>query len=369
MMYLRLVSHHGSFKLHRSPAPSAEGKISGRNASDLDIQRGVDGSNGEELRAFYLAMQVLIEGQRRQGHTVELLTTTGVRDVKTGVRRVADYLELYRHASVVLVRKNKTKRNKDEMTQYNELNELLRTVFEPIKVKLGLPAVNPSEYSYTVPATLIPAVRSSTLKGHLESLVTHGALTTCKFEKTKGRLQRDYPDIPDVIEKIIAGMELTKSRDHLSAISFNDSKGQLLVSIVNVTGDLLQMEGYKFLRLIEEHGNDKGGWLSLGKLDRKEEWLPDPLIKFNKESSGEIIAHYSATESSLEVQCRVTDKRSSKTEPSAQALFIIDQDYLVCLYVAIMRLKEDKQNFERLREIAETKEVADMRKIEADLFD
>jgi hypothetical protein len=145
--------------------------------------------------------------------------------------------------------------------------------------------------------------------------------------------------------------------------------GQLLVSIVNVGGDLLQIEGYKLLRLIDEHENDQGGWLSIGKLDKQGDWLPDPLVKLNKETTGELVARYIAKESFLQVRCRTTDRKTSKTGESVRASFILDQDYLVCLYVAIMRLRHDKQRFEELREQAETKPVANLADLEADLFD
>lgn len=362
MMFFRIVPHHDSFKLYRSPAPLDNSEVSGDEVSALDIQRGVDNSSDKNLQAFYLSMQVLLEGERRQRRTLELLTTTGVRDVKTGVRSAAEYLEIYRYAAIVRDRKNKAKRNKSEMATFNDLNQMLRTVFQPIKEKLGLPSVNPSEYSYKVPDSVVTAVRSNTCKGYLKSLVTYGVLTKYKFDKVISRLEHDFPD---EAENIIAGIRTTESRDHLSAISFNDNNGQLLVSIVNVTGDLLRLEGYKLIRLVEEHNE----WLSLGFLERKGDWLPDPFIQFNKELSGEIVARYSALESCFEVKCRTTDKKSNKTGISAQAVFIVDQDYLVCLYIAILRLKNDKSRFEELREIADTKVVANMADLEADFFD
>lgn len=355
-MYFRIIPADGSFKLHRSPELSEGEGITGRTVAFGDIQSGVDNSNDNELRAFYLAMQVLMVGEKRQVHTIEVMTTAGVRDVKTGVKTVADYLEIYRYPVIVRLRGYKEKRTGIVMDNYNGLIDQLKIVFEPIKVNtLRFPAINPSEYSYTVPDALLAAV-SPDCKNFLKSFVTR-TITSREFEKTQAKLLAEYPDDA---EKVTAGMKATESRDHLSAISFNDKGGQLLVTIVNVKGDLVQMEGYKFLRLIEAHDNGKGGWLGLGELDREKEWMPEPLIKFNKEKIGELRARYSALNSCIHVQRLEKGKNDSEGKEKEQALFIIDQDYLVCLYVAIVRLKNDKQKFERLREIAETKEIINM---------
>lgn len=367
MMYYRIVPHRNSFCLHRSPDPTEERKVAGRRVSDTDIQNGIDNGSDEEMRAFYLAIQVLIVGDQQQRTTIDRLSASTVNNIRTGVKCPADYLEKYRYSAIVSARNYGAKRNKKEMAIYDELNDLLRTVFEPIKAKLRLPLVNMSEYSFTVPETLVTAIQLVSCKNYLKSLVTYGAITEYTYEKVMSKLHRDYPD---KAEQIITEMDKTKSRAHLSAISFNDSNGQLVVSMVNVKGDLLHLEGYKFLRLIEEHDNGKGGWLSLGFLERKETWLPEPLLKLNKEKAGEIVARYSAPESYFDVKCRViSDNKTNSMDIAVQAQFIIDQEYLVCLYVAIMKLKTDKQRFEELREKAETKEVVNMANLEADLFD
>jgi len=355
-MYFRIIPADGSFRLHRSPELSECEEISGRTVALVDIQSGVDNTNDKELQAFYLAIQVLMVGEKRQANTVKVLTTAGVRDVKTGVKTVADYLEIYRYPAIVRQRDYKAERTGIEMDNYNELIKQLKTVFEPIKLNtLRLPAVNPSAYSYTVPDALLTVVTPD-CKKYLKSFVTR-TITSREFEKIKTDLLLEYPD--DAI-MVTESMKKTECPDHLSAISFNDKGGQLLVTIVNVKGDLIQMEGYKFLRLIEAHDNGKGGWLGLGDLDREKEWMPEPLIKFNKEKTGEFRARYSARNSCIYAQHMVREKNDKESKEGQKSLFIIDQDYLVCLYVAIVRLKNDKQKFERLREIADTKEILDM---------
>lgn len=362
MMYYRVVPDISCFRLHGSPDPREDLKIKGRMVSQSAIEGGVDDGTDEELQTFFLAIQVLLAGERQQRSTVELLTATSTRNIKTDVKSAADYLEIYRYPVIVRNRKKRAERKEDEMTKYDELTELLCTVFAPIKEKLRLPVVNKSAYSFTVPDSLVIAITKNECKNYLKSLLTYGTITEYVFDKIVEKVKREYPDNA---EKIITEIEKTRTHDHLSAISFNDSGGQLVVSIVNVHGDQLQLEGYKFLRLIEEHDNEKGGWLSLGFLERKETWLPEPLLKFNKEKSGELVARYSAQDSCLDVKCR---GGASNSGISAQARFIIEQDYLVCLYVAILKLKNDKQRFEGLRELAETKEVTNMAGLEEDLF-
>lgn len=368
-MHFIILPDKDTFKLHRAYLLD-KGKTMVRSVFSGDMESVIDRADDVELKRFYLAIQVLIEGERKQRYTVQQLTTSGSRNVKTWVKRVADYLEIYRYPAIVRQRKNKAKRKKSEMVMYNQLDELLRSAFLPIKQLLRFPDENPSEYSYHVPASVLTSVSDSSCKNYLESFKTYGFLSSSRAQKVFSRLRRDYAGIPGGVEAVIEGIIATASHDHLSAISFGDSKGQLIVSIVNVNGDLLQMEGYKFLRLVEEHDNTHGGWLSLGGLDREKEWLPVPNIKFNKQTTGEIIARYVAADSCIDAKCRVIDEKNSNiTKSSGQALFVIDQDYLICLYVAIVRLKNDKKRFEDLREMAEMKNVTGMDVLEAAFFD
>lgn len=365
-MYYRIISNPEGFKLHRSSVPEDGERVRGKYVSDREIDSGALNPANEDLRRFFLAIQVLLAGEKQQRVTIERITTTGAHDVKTGVKFAADYLEIYLYPDIVRKRKYGAKRKKQDMEKYDELIALLGTALAPIKEALRLPAINPAEYCYTVPATILVSNIPLGCKNYLKSLVTYGVLTDYKAVKVFSRLERDFPE---QAANIIAAMKETASRDHLSAVSFNDASGQLLVSVVNVSGDLLQLEGYKFLRLIEEHGNDQGGWLSLGNLERKGDWLPDPCLKFNKETSGEIVARYYAPETCLEVKLRTTEGKTGKTGISGQALFILDQEYLLCLYIAIMRLKNDKRRFEELREVAETKKISNIADLEDDLFE
>lgn len=172
-------------------------------------------------------------------------------------------------------------------------------------------------------------------------------------------LRRDFAQEADII---IDGIQ--KSREHLSAISLNSTDGQLVVSIVNQRGDMVSMEGWKLLRLLEEHDTQ----LELGTLDRRGNWEPKPILALNNNSRGTIFAVYTAKDSTLRVICRqdtITNAGQTRKGTSDKAVFILDQDYLVSMYLAIAQLKHDKQRFEELREAAEARKAVNIE----DLYD
>jgi len=311
-------------------------------------------------RAFMLATAVLTSGERHQREVVRRKTAPGTRNIKMLIRPPPEYA-LETHDSKILIKLSKgSKVNKKELMQYNELTNLIRETLTPIKQRLNLPAANPVMYSYIVPDALVGTV-SKPCQEFLKRVRTQGMLTEKRLAELQAKLSVDFPDES---EMVIAKIIQTKSREHLSAISLNSMDGQLVVSIVNQRGDLLSMEGWKLLRLVDEHGTP----LNLGELGRTGSWQPEPLITLNGNRSGELIGVYTAADSTIQVVCReekVNAKGTVAKGTPDRAAFILDQDYLVSLYVAIAQLKEDKQRFEQLREEAEARKAVNV----DDLFD
>lgn len=311
-------------------------------------------------RAFMMAAAVLTSGERHQRVLIQRKTATGTRNIKVSTRPPPEYaLETYDTKIIIKLRKG-TKLSKKELMQYDELTNLIRETFAPIKQKLNLPATNPVMHSYTIPDPLLKTV-SKPCQDYLKRVRTQGMLTEKRLAELQAKLTADFPDeAVMLIDKITE----TKSREHLAAISLNSKNGQLVVSIVNQRGDLLSMEGWKLLRLIDEHGTP----LNLGDLGRTGSWQPEPLLALNGNRNGELIGVYTADDSTIQIVCR-EEKHNAKGAVSKgtpdRAAFILDQDYLVSLYVAIAQLKEDKQRFEQLREEAEAKKAINV----DDLFD
>lgn len=311
-------------------------------------------------RAFMMATAMLTSGERHQRELIQRKTATGTRNIRVSTRPPPEYVLVTYDPTVINNLRMGGKLSKKEQMQYDELTDLIREILTPIKQRLNLPATNPVPHSYTISDTLIATVNKP-CQAFLKRVRTQGMLTEKRLAELQGKLRADFPD---EAENLITKITDTKNRGHLAAISLNSKDGQLVVSIVNQRGDLLSMEGWKLLRLINEHGTP----LNLGELGRMGSWQPEPLLALNGNRSGELIGVYIADDSTIQIVCRdekVNAKGTVAKGTPDRAAFILDQDYLVSLYVAIAQLKEDKQRFEQLREEAEAKKAVNV----DDLFD
>lgn len=311
-------------------------------------------------RAFMLATAVLTSGERHQRELIRRKTATGTRNIKVSTRPPPEYALETHYTEIIIKLRKGSKLSKKEYMQYDELTTLIRETLTPIKQRLNLPATNPVMHSYTVPDILVSSV-SKPCQEYLKRVRTQGMLTEKRLAELQSKLTSDFPD---EAETAVNKITETKSREHLAAISLNSKDGQLVVFIVNQRGDLLSLEGWKLLRLINEHDTP----LNLGELGRTGSWQPEPLLALNGNRSGELIGVYTADDSTIQVVCReekVNAKGAVAKATPDRAAFILDQDYLVSLYVAIAQLKEDKQRFEQLREEAEAKKAVNV----DDLFD
>ena len=100
------------------------------------------------------------------------------------------------------------------------------------------------------------------------------------------------------------------------------------------SNSLLTLEAAKLLMLLRR----KGEPLSLGQLDNRGGWMPDPLVKFGNHKVGEILAMYTADDSVLHAACRrevTNNKADVKHETLDKTVFVIDQTFLLCLFVTL----------------------------------
>jgi hypothetical protein len=185
----------------------------------------------------------------------------------------------------------------------------------------------------------------------------YGVLTEYRFQEVVSKELK--AKFPDEAEALIARIVATGNRNHLAALSIDSKDGQLAVSVVNQRGDLFTLEGWKLLKLVEKHGDA----LTLGNLDRKGDWQREPVLRLNNNRSGEILAVYTANDSTLHVVCRQetpSGQGKTRTGTPDRAAFMLDQTYLTAIYVAILQLKEDKVRFEELREAAEARKAVNI---------
>lgn len=324
----------------------------------LSLRDLTAGLNDETLdpdgRQFLLATAALISGEAHQRRSLERLIAPGTRNIRLVVLGTAEYIEETFFPGEGAERRKLRRRTKSMDADFARILGLLSELLPPIKRELGfpIPEMNPSEFTFIIPDDLIDHVQDVACREYLQKIGTGRLLTVPQIVKLQSRLERDWSD---EAEDIMGAIAQTQSREHLSAISLNTSKdGHRVVSVVNVRGDMVALEDWKFLQLIRRHGES----LSLGQLDRRGGWLPEPVLKFNDNKVGEVLGRYTASDSTLHMRCRKDTSIGNgrvKTDPVDHANFVIDQDYLVCLYIAISQLREQAARFDQLREQAEVK--------------
>ncbi|MBC8017460.1 MAG: hypothetical protein H7X83_02925 [Verrucomicrobia bacterium] len=226
--------------------------------------------------------------------------------------------------------------------------DLYNQAMAPVKAELGFPPTIEEQYSFTIPEEVIKGA-SEGCQAYLKRTIPHGVMTANQYRQIKEQLTSDFPDEAGAI---IAKIKGRPTGDYLSAISIGSKDGQLTVSIVNTRSQLLTMEGWKFLELIKNHGEP----ICLGDLDRKGSWEAEPILTFSNNRAGEVSAVYTANDSTIRVVCRRehSNQNGSKYTPD-KAAFALDQDYLLCLYMAVLQLKHNKSRFDELCEQAATK--------------
>lgn len=332
-----------------------------RALSPRDLVAGMyDESQTLEYRQFFLAGAALTRAEAVQRRFLERITARGTRNIRLNLFVVAEYIEETIAPGEARSRRLERKKGVIDM-EFMKIIELFREVIPPIKIAMRFPELNPAAFTYTLTEEVIESVPDPACQSYLRKVKVGRLLTENQLGKLKDRL---FEDFPDFMPQVIGDINLTASREHLSALSLGSKDGHSIVSIVNVQGQIVTMEDWKFLKLIGEHGKV----YSLGQLDRRGGWLPEPLVKMNYNKVGEVIATYTADDSVLHVHCRQetsTGKGRIQVEVADRAEFVLDQDLLLCTYITLSQMRQESERFDRLRENAELKVAVNV----DDLFD
>ena len=313
------------------------------------------------LRHFYLAATVLTSAEAHNRRLIERMTATGTRNIQLRAYSLNAFISKTVEAHC---RDDARLEDREEALNvaFQDILQFLGDLLTQVRAELEFPADgNPAEVTYTLTDEIIELADDPDCQAYLRGAKVGRLLTIAQFERVKRRVTRDCPS---TAETIIAKIEATVSREHLSAVSLNTTRdGQMVVSMVNVHGDLLAMEAWKFLQLIRPPRREP---LSIGRLDNRGGWLPEPLVRFGNNKVGEILALYTANDSVLHAFCRQevnTAGGGTRQDFLDKAVFVLDQDFLICLYITLTQLREQAERFQQLREQAEVKVALDVGKI------
>jgi hypothetical protein len=238
--------------------------------------------------------------------------------------------------------------------EIQKLNQLLNTSLEALKKELNLPPGNPRAVCYRLTEEMFDQVQDADFKQVLERFVASTGIPnperdgTLLYPHDLQRLTETVGgDFPELWKELEGKITATESREHLSALSLTAGKipGQTYIALASTRGDSLTLESWKFTLLLEQHEKPR----KLADLKEVRRRDSDSLFAFNRHEQGEVLAQFDARESTLRVICRNTEKDAI----DGRADFLVDIDYLLCLYIALKRLREDHERFTRLKEEAD----------------
>lgn len=227
-------------------------------------------------------------------------------------------------------------------TKYS-IHQLLREALAPIKAELGFPEHNPARQFYYITDEVVACADDPSCQQYLDQQAALGPIAVDGLEKLEEKLAQVYPaDVAHVIK----ALKKTKTREPLALISLEMRKGTRLITLVNQDGALLQMDDTRLIELMRQPGTP----LLLAYHTKQDPVAyKERTVVFKNNVTGRIIAKLLPDSSRINVVCL----EEERDEPIDKGSFIVDADYLICLYVVLERLRDDAEQYRRMKERAE----------------
>jgi len=230
------------------------------------------------------------------------------------------------------------------MEKDEDFDQIVSETLGPIKVQLGLPAVNPVALAYPISDSVLSRSTTPDCEFYLKTLAVDGPVYSWQFDQVCQELREKYPTDA---EAVIQSLEKNKTREHLSALSLIAKGRESTVTVVNPGGRILTMQARKFEALIEHGGKNK----LLGVIGAKNHDFASTTVELTTAiKKGEVIARY-ATKTSI---LHVAILNESDREVGDATTFVLDGDSVVCVYLAVRRQRLDPYRLEQLLDKAET---------------
>ena len=282
---------------------------------------------------FLLACMVLASGEYEQRHRLKKKL-----DPKT-VYAKQNVLTCTAYARITLKKGGEYKK----METMQSLKQVLSDALKPVRERLNLPAENPAGLFYAITDEVIASVDGPECQLYLERQGALGSITEKRFIELETELMARFPDDADFA---IKALKKTKTREPLSLISLDVRKGIRLVSLVNPDGGLLQMDASRFMELLS-HPNTP----LLLAFHTKQDPVAykDRPVVFNNNVTGRVVAKFMPDRSRITVLCLQEDRDDLQDK----ADFILDADYMVCLFIVLERLRDDEVEYRRMKEKAD----------------
>lgn len=286
--------------------------------------------------AFLLVYAVVQAGERRQRPAICRKIDPRKRNVQLGVATVEQYLSQFIEGAAP--REPKSARENMKI----ELNEKLTEALRGIRADIGFGSAQASQHTYQVTEDAVAATSDPALQRTLRHYVTLGDLSDFKLQQLQDFLEKDHPQDSAAVLKVV---KATQSREHLSALSLHSIEEKLQVTIVNAQGQRLTLPEHKFRDLLTHPDS--------ARLLHTYTWGDQKSKKvdfvFSGDTNGKVVGCLTTAACRLDV-VRVDEKTLAHYD---RARFVLDLDYICCVYVVLHRIRADRERFDRLLEQAE----------------
>jgi len=289
-------------------------------------------------RDIFLVAGLVQEGERLQRGLVQRKLKKGTRNIRNKTGRPVRLLGWALEPDLMA-----TKNRKEKNRMLGEVKEELHGVVQGICEEVGISGGLPAPDSYVITPEVIAVADEAGCADYFEDIEGQRFLPH-DLAKIEAAIKAQCPD---AAEKVCNALRLTKNRDHLSMISLEPSKeGGLFVIVMDPKGHHLKVEAKRFVEMVNDNGESKRLFAFPKQGDRE-------VIEssFNDRKEGEVIGRISTSPMVLEVACCVGN--GSTRNVVDKALFYLDPEYLLCLWMVLNRISADEQRYQKLKAKAE----------------
>lgn len=220
-----------------------------------------------------------------------------------------------------------------------QLDEMVKTACGQVEWRGEVP----SRYSYVVTEDVQDVAEDSGCLDYFKPIAGQRFFEP-DLQKMEADLRAKYPEAAD---EVMAALRATKTDEHLSMISLAaDEQGALFVTLVDPKGHHLKVEASRFVEMIDSHDQPR----RLQVFPPRGHRQPVPFA-FNDNSEGEIVGKFMPEQMKLDVVCCQAQGQYSNVLD--RAWFYVDAEYLLCLWVVLCRLEQDKSKYTQLKSMAE----------------
>ncbi len=284
-------------------------------------------------KIFVFAYAAVSSGERFQRVTIRRKVDRKTRNIKLRVEPAAQFLNF-------LLKEAKQNWSKEERRRKMKvLDDEFAEAMGFMRQKLGLGGAKPPSFTYRVTDDAAAATGDMELQKILRTKVTEGSLSEKQRYQLKRFLEEGYP--LDA-EAVMTAVRATQSREHISAISLKSIDGKQQVTIVNAEGQRLTILEHKFRDLLKHPDSDR----LLHKYTWQDSKSREVDFVFSGEPEGIVVARLNTASCVLDV-LRLDE--ASRTHYD-RARFVLDLDYVCCLYIVLQRIRDDRERYDRLLE-------------------